>query len=103
MLPVSDRELRNPLSLAAIHKRSRPRNTTPQFLRWELGRRERAGREEGGGRKGRGITAGVGRRNRRETEGDRNRARTNTDKTCHNFSKQDQVETHAKAQREDSV
>lgn len=56
------------------------------ILRWELGRGEKGGRER---RRGRETTTGVERRNRRETEGNRNRARTNVDKTCHIFSKQD--------------
>lgn len=74
-------------------------NSPLQDGSWE---EEKKGREKGGGEVGRPLQV-RGRRNRRETGGNRNRARTNVDKTCHIFSKQDRVETHAKAQHEDSV
>lgn len=85
VLQVSDRELRKTLNLPAIHKRTGPRNTTPRF---EMGvGKERKGRERR--RRGRETTVGVGKGNRREIEGNRNRVRTDVDKTCHTFSKQD--------------
>ena len=82
----------------APHKRTGPHSTTPGHEKG-VGKRRRGGGEEKGRQEN---NCRCGSRDRKETEGSRNRARTDADKTCH-MSKQDQVETHAKAQHEDGI